>query len=65
VDLDPRDYQAALNQTQVQLLQAQHETPAQQPNVPETEVMQETNIANIERSGGRWGSVLGGRGTQL
>ena len=45
VELDPRDYQAALNQAQVQLLQAQHETTAQQPNVLETEVMQETNIA--------------------
>ncbi|HLG99016.1 MAG TPA: HlyD family secretion protein [Bryobacteraceae bacterium] len=53
VDLDPRDYQAELEQAQAQLAQAQNQTVAEQPNVPVTQTTTQTNIAtsNTEVSG--------------
>ncbi len=45
VDLDPRDYQAALAQAQGQLAQALGQTSAAQPNVPVTEVTNRADIA--------------------
>ncbi len=47
VDLDPRDYQVALDQARAQLAQSQSQVFAQEPNVPITQVQ---NVANI--SGG-------------
>ena len=45
VDLDPHDYQVAVEQARSQLLQAQSQTQAEQPNVPVTQVTNQTNIA--------------------
>ncbi len=48
IDLDPRDYQAALDQALAQLAQARSLVIAQQPNVPITEVENATNITAAE-----------------
>ncbi len=48
VDLDPRDYQAALDQALAQLAQAHSMVSAQQPNVPITQVENFTNISTGE-----------------
>lgn len=48
VDLDPRDYQAALDQALAQLAQARSLVIAQQPNVPITQVENVTNISTGE-----------------
>ena len=48
VDLDPRDYQVAVEQAQAQLAQAQTMVSAQQPNVPITVVQNSTNISGSE-----------------
>lgn len=48
VDLDPRDYQIALDQALAQLAQARSMVFAQQPNVPLTEVENVTNISTGE-----------------
>jgi len=45
VDLDPSDNKAELEQAQAQLAQARNQTIAEQPNVPVTQVTQQTNIA--------------------
>ena len=45
VDLDPRDYQAALEQAEAQLAQAQNQSIAEQPNIPVTQVTTQTSIA--------------------
>lgn len=44
-DLDPRDYKLAVEQARSQLAEAQAQTLAEQPNVPVTEVTNQTNIA--------------------
>lgn len=44
VDLDPRDYQAALSQAQANLAQAQAALEAEAPNVPITQTTQSTNV---------------------
>jgi membrane fusion protein (multidrug efflux system) len=44
-DLDPRDYKVALAQARSQLLEAQAQTQAEQPNVPVTQVSNATNIS--------------------
>jgi len=44
-DLDPRDAKVALEQARSQLLEAQAQTQAEQPNVPVTEVTNQTTIA--------------------
>jgi membrane fusion protein (multidrug efflux system) len=44
-DLDPRDYNVALDLAQSQLAQAQAQAQAEQPNVPVTEVTTRTTIA--------------------
>jgi membrane fusion protein (multidrug efflux system) len=46
VDLDPRDYTAALDQALAQLAQARIMVVAQMPNVPITQVENTTNIAS-------------------
>ena len=48
VDLDPRDYQVALDQSMAQLTQARSMVIAQQPNVPITQVENITNISTGE-----------------
>ena len=48
VDLDPRDYQVALDQALAQLSQAQSMVIAQQPNIPITQVENTTNITSGE-----------------
>jgi membrane fusion protein (multidrug efflux system) len=48
VDLDPRDYQVALDQAAAQLAQARTMIFAQQPNVPITQVQNVTNISGAE-----------------
>lgn len=48
VDLDPRDYQVALDQASAQLAQARSLVVAQQPNVPITQVENLTNITTAE-----------------
>lgn len=45
VDLDPRDYQTALEEAKAQLAQAQNQTSAEQPNIPVTQVTNATSIA--------------------
>lgn len=44
-DLDPRDYQIAVEQARSQLHQAESATLAEQPNIPVTEVTNQTSIA--------------------
>jgi membrane fusion protein (multidrug efflux system) len=46
VELDPRDYQVALEQARAQLSQARQQTLSEQPNVPVTEVTNLTDVAN-------------------
>jgi membrane fusion protein (multidrug efflux system) len=48
VDLDPRDYQVALDQAEAQLAQARTMIFAQQPNIPITQVQNSTNISGSE-----------------
>ena len=48
VDLDPRDFQVALDQARAQLAQARSQVTAQQPNIPITEVENSTNITAAE-----------------
>jgi membrane fusion protein (multidrug efflux system) len=48
VDLDPRDYQVAVDQVLAQLTQARSMVLAQEPNVPITHVENTTNIASGE-----------------
>jgi membrane fusion protein (multidrug efflux system) len=48
VDLDPRDYQVALDEAEAQLAQARSMVFAQQPNVPITQVQNVTNISGGE-----------------
>lgn len=44
VDLDPRDFEVAIDQARAQVAQAQSQVTAQRPNVP---IMQEENTQNI------------------
>jgi len=48
VDLDPRDFQIAVDQTQAQLAQARSQVSALRPNVPITQVENTTNISGAE-----------------
>jgi membrane fusion protein, multidrug efflux system len=48
VDLDPCDYQVALDQAKAQVAQATSELAAQAPNVPITEVENQTNILSAQ-----------------
>jgi membrane fusion protein (multidrug efflux system) len=48
VDLDPRDFQVALDQALAQLAQSQSMVVARQPNVPITEVENFTNVSTGE-----------------
>jgi membrane fusion protein (multidrug efflux system) len=48
VDLDPRDYQVALEQAEAELAQAQTMVSAQQPNIPITLVDNSSNISGSE-----------------
>lgn len=48
VQLDPRDYQVALDQARAQLAQAHEQTLSEQPNVPVTQVTNTTDIANAK-----------------
>jgi membrane fusion protein (multidrug efflux system) len=48
VDLDPRDYQVALDEAEAKLTQARSMVFAQQPNVPITQVQNVTNISGGE-----------------
>jgi membrane fusion protein, multidrug efflux system len=48
VDLDPRDFQVALDQSRAQFTAARSQVTAQQPNVPITVVESSTNITGAE-----------------
>jgi membrane fusion protein, multidrug efflux system len=48
VDLDPRDFQVAIDQARAQLAQARSQVIAQQPNVPITQIENSTNISGAE-----------------
>jgi membrane fusion protein, multidrug efflux system len=48
VDLDPRDFQVAIDQSRAQVAQARSQVTAQQPNVPITQVESSTNISGAE-----------------
>jgi membrane fusion protein (multidrug efflux system) len=48
VDLDPRDYQVALDEVEAKLAQARSMVFAQQPNVPIAQVQNVTNISGAE-----------------
>lgn len=56
-DLDPRDYQVAVEQARAQWMQAQGQTKAEQPNVP---VTQTTNQAEIAIAGSSVASAQAG-----
>jgi membrane fusion protein (multidrug efflux system) len=48
VELDPRDFEVALEQAQAQLLKAQAEERAQNPNLPITQSNSQTNISTSQ-----------------
>jgi len=48
VDLDPRDFQVAIDQARAQVAQARSQVVAQQPNVPITQIENSTNISGAE-----------------
>ncbi len=48
VDLDPRDFQVAIDQARAQVAQARSMVTAQQPNVPITQIESSTNITGAE-----------------
>ncbi len=48
VDLDPRDFQVAVDQARAQLAQARSQVTAQQPNVPIAQIESSTNITGAE-----------------
>ncbi len=50
VDLDPRDYTVALQQARSQLMQTQAQAAAEQPNIPVTQVTNQTNISTTASS---------------
>jgi membrane fusion protein (multidrug efflux system) len=50
VELDPRDFQVALEQAKANLFQAEAGVRAQTPNVPITETNQSTTLANAQLS---------------
>jgi membrane fusion protein (multidrug efflux system) len=59
VDLDPRDFQVALDQTRAQLAQARIQVTAQQPSVPITQVESSTNITGAEADVANAEAVVG------
>jgi membrane fusion protein, multidrug efflux system len=59
VDLDPRDFQVAVDQARAQLAQARSQVTAQQPNVPITEVESSTNITGAEADVANAEAVVG------
>jgi membrane fusion protein, multidrug efflux system len=48
VDLDPRDFQVAIDQARAQVAQARSQVVAQQPSVPITQIESSTNIRGAE-----------------
>jgi membrane fusion protein, multidrug efflux system len=48
VDLDPRDFQVAVDQARAQVAQARSQVTAQRPNIPITETENSTNITGAE-----------------
>ncbi len=48
VDLDPRDYQVAIDQVRAQVAQARSQVTALRPNVPITQIESSSNIAGAE-----------------
>lgn len=48
VDLDPRDFQVAIDQARAQVAQATSQVTAQRPNVPITQIETSTNITSGE-----------------
>ncbi|HWB83700.1 MAG TPA: HlyD family secretion protein [Bryobacteraceae bacterium] len=47
-EIDPRDYQVALEQARAEAMQARAEVEAQNPNIPITETASETNISTAQ-----------------
>lgn len=48
VDLDPRDFQVAVDQARAQVAQARSQVTAQRPNIPITQIETSTNITGAE-----------------
>jgi membrane fusion protein (multidrug efflux system) len=59
VDLDPRDFQVALDQALAELAQSQSMVVARQPNVPITEVQNSTNVSGGEADVASASAALG------
>jgi membrane fusion protein (multidrug efflux system) len=59
VDLDPRDFQVAIDQARAQVAQARSQVTAQQPNVPITENENSTNITGAEADVANAEAVVG------
>src|SRR6202035_1559262 len=47
-EMDPRDYQVALEQTQAQFLKAQADLRAENPNIPITQSSSQTNVSTSQ-----------------
>jgi membrane fusion protein (multidrug efflux system) len=65
VDLDPRDFQVALDQAAAQLTQARSMVFAQQPNVPITQVENRANISGSEADLANTQAALAAAGRDL
>jgi membrane fusion protein (multidrug efflux system) len=59
VDLDPRDFQVAIDQVKAQLAQARSQVTALRPNVPITQVENSTNITGAEADVANAQAVVG------
>jgi membrane fusion protein, multidrug efflux system len=59
VDLDPRDFQVAVDQAHAQVAQASSQVTAQQPNVPITQIESSTNITGAEADVANAEAVVG------
>ena len=59
VDLDPRDFEVAIDQVRAQLAQAQSQVTAQRPNIPITQVENISNITGAEADVANAEAVVG------
>ncbi len=59
VDLDPRDFQVAIDQARAQVAQARSQVTAQQPNIPITQIENSTNITGAEADVANAEAVVG------
>jgi membrane fusion protein (multidrug efflux system) len=59
VDLDPRDFQVAIDQSRAQVAQARSQVTALRPNVPITQIESSTNITGAEADVANAEAVVG------